>query len=89
MERLIKLSLVLSFSAFIASLFSLMIAYSLFFQIKGFLPYINESYKLLPNTTFIDYSITTVGRFLLINFPSIFGIFIFTLLFLLLLLFKR
>ena len=89
MEKFIKLSLVLSFFAFIASLFSLMISYSLFLQVKVFLSYFNESNIFFPNITFIDYSIATVGKFLLINFPSIFGIFFFTLLLLLIFLFKR
>jgi len=68
-EKLLRASLVLSSAAFIVSLFSLILTYGLFLEVKGLVPYIKPQPTLSPTTAI--FPSTFIGRFILVASPSI------------------
>jgi hypothetical protein len=87
-EKLLITSLILSSAAFIISLFSLVLNYGLFLEIKSLAPYIVKPQPIISPTTTIFPS-TFVGRFMLVTSPIIAAIISIVILILLIFTFRK
>jgi hypothetical protein len=87
-ENIAKFSLILSSAAFIVSVFSLVMIYGLFIELKNLEPYITKPQAALSPSTAI-FPTTFIGRFLLVAFPSLLTIILFAVVLFLILIYKK